>query len=162
MREEMKEALAELRRTVTALRTPLEAAEGAPLNTALTRLAQSFQDHTGLTVHCDLSDSLPPLPEAHRLALYRAAQESLTNTQRHASAKQVWLALSAAQGHVTLTAADDGKGFGEHAETSGGNYGLRGLRERAAQLGGELILEDRQGGGAQVRFSLPWREAPHA
>lgn len=155
MREEMKEAIAELRRTVTALRAPLEDGEGTPLNAALARLAQSFQDSTGLAVHLDLLGALPDLPEAHRLALYRAAQESLTNAQRHAAAKQVWLTVSAANGHITLTAADDGKGFGKRAETSEGSYGLRGLRERAAQLGGELALEMRPGGGAQLRFSLP-------
>ncbi len=161
MREEMKEALAELRRTVTALRAPLEDA-GTPLNAALARLAQSFQDSTGLAVHLDLPGAPPVLPEAHWLALYRAAQESLTNAQRHAAAKQVWLTVSAANGHITLTAADDGKGFGERAETSEGSYGLRGLRERAGQLGGELVLEGRPGGGAQVRFSLPLLESPNA
>jgi signal transduction histidine kinase len=162
MREEMKEALAELRRTVTALRAPLEDADGTPLNAALARLAQTFQDSTGLAVHLDLPGALPALPEAHRLALYRAAQESLTNAQRHAAAKQVWLMVSAANGRITLTAADDGKGFGEQTATSEGGYGLRGLRERAAQLGGELVLEMRPGGGAQVRFSLPLRESPNA
>jgi len=162
MRDQMKEALAELRQTVAALRNPLEGVEDAPLDAALTHLAQTFQDSTGLAVHLDLPDSLPALPATHRLALYRAAQESLTNAQRHASAKQVWLTVSAANGHVTLTAADDGKGFGEQVDTSEGSYGLRGLRERAAQLGGELILEDRRGGGAQLRFSLPLLEAPHA
>lgn len=162
MREEVKEALAELRRTVTALREPLEDADGTPLNAALARLAQSFQDSTGLAVHLDLPGALPALPEAHRLALYRAAQESLTNAQRHAAAKQIWLTVSAANDHVTLTAADDGKGFGVQTATSEGGYGLRGLRERAAQLGGQLILEGRPGGGAQVCFSLPVRESPDA
>ena len=162
MRDEMKEALAELRHTVAALREPLEDAEAAPLAQALTRLAQTFRDSTGLAVHLDLPDSLPDVPEAHWLALYRAAQESLTNAQRHAAAKQVWLALSAANDHITLTAADDGKGFGVQTATREGGYGLRGLRERAVQLGGELVLEGRPGGGAQVRFSLPLRESPNA
>ncbi len=155
MRDEMKEALAELRQTVAALRNPLEDAEEVPLGVALTRLAQTFQDSTGLAVHLDLPDALPALPARHRLALYRAAQESLTNAQRHAAAQQVWLTVSAAQGHITLTAADDGKGLGEPVETRDGGYGLRGLRERAAELGGELALEMRPGGGTQVRFSLP-------
>ncbi len=162
MRDEMKEALAELRHTVAALREPLEDAEAAPLAGALTRLAQTFRDSTGLAVHLDLPDSLPDVPEAHRLALYRAAQESLTNAQRHAGAKQVWLALSAANDRVTLTAADDGKGFETQTATREGGYPPRGLRERAVQLGGELVLEGRPGGGAQVRFCLPLVEAAHA
>lgn len=162
MRDEMKEALAELRHTVTALRAPPEDADGTLLNAALARLAQSFQDSTGLAVHLNLGDPLLALPEVHRLALYRAAQESLTNAQRHAAATQVWLALSAVNDHVTLTAADDGKGFGVQTAASEGGYGLRGLRERAAQLGGELQLEVRPGGGAQLRFSLPLLESPNA
>ncbi|MGH2521739.1 MAG: sensor histidine kinase, partial [Anaerolineales bacterium] len=155
MREQLKEALDELRLTVATLRAPSESGEGAPLGPALTRLAQTFQDSTGLTLHLDLPQALPDLPEAHRLALYRAAQELLTNVQRHATASQVWLDARPANGNITLTVADDGKGFGDQAQVGDGGFGLRGLRERAAQLGGELVLEARSGGGAQVRFRLP-------
>ena len=156
MREQMKEALAELRRTVAAMRTPLEDITAIPLDEALTRLVQTFRDSTGLPVQLELPAHLPALPETHRLALYRAAQESLTNVQRHAAARQAWLTMNVTNNHITLTAADDGKGFAQELKLNGDGFGLRSLRERAAQLGGELVLEGRPGGGAQLHFSLPF------
>ncbi len=154
MREQMKEALGDLRHTLAALRAPIE--DDLPLAQSLTRLAQSFQDGTGVAVQLALPPELPPLPAAHRLALYRAAQESLTNAQRHAHARQVWLSVSANSGAITLTANDDGTGLpvGLPADLNGG-FGLKGLQERAAQLGGELHLSAGPRGGAQVQFSLP-------
>jgi signal transduction histidine kinase len=155
MREQMKEALGDLRRTLAALRAPIE--DNLPLEQSLTRLAQTFQEGTGLAVQLTLSPELPSLPPAHRLALYRAAQESLTNAQRHAHARQVWLRLSADNGRVMLTADDDGQGL--PADLNGG-FGLKGLQERAAQLGGELQLGSGPHGGAQVQFSLPIDKPP--
>jgi signal transduction histidine kinase len=150
MREQMKEALAELRRTVATLRTPL--ADDLPLDAALQRLAHGFQESTGLAVHLSLAP-LPALTEAQRLALYRTAQEALTNAQRHAQARTVWLEMRVAGDTVHLTAADDGRGF--PADLNGGGFGLRGLQERATLLGGTVALEARPGGGAQLSFSLP-------
>jgi signal transduction histidine kinase len=154
MREQVKEALGDLRQSVATLRTtaPDDVPFGEPLDTALTRLAREFQDSTGLPVHLSLPPQLPALTEAQRLALYRAAQESLTNTHKHAGAKNIWLNLSVADATLTLTAADDGRGL--PANPNGG-FGLRGLRERAAQAGGELELGARPGGGAQVTLTVP-------
>jgi signal transduction histidine kinase len=157
MRAQLKEALADLRGAVAALRDDAPGVNGAPaapLPVALADLARAFTDSTGLPVHLALPPECPPLPAAHRLALYRAAQEALTNTQRHAAASQAWLTMSLAPGQVTLTAADDGHGFEAPAD-SGGGFGLRGLRERALALGGEMVLAPRPGGGAQLGFSLP-------
>ncbi|MBU0510763.1 MAG: sensor histidine kinase [Chloroflexi bacterium] len=154
VREQVREALRELRRTVATLREPLET--GISLIAALNRLAASFDTATDLTLHLDLPNDLPTLPHAHRLAIYRAAQEALTNVQRHARAGQVWLHLQAADAHITLTVGDDGIGF--PAEIDEAAFGLRGMKERAAQLGGELHIEPRAGGGAQVRFGLPLTE----
>ncbi len=152
MRDEMKEALAELRRTVAALRAPIT--EDIPLHIALSSLAQSFQQNTGIPTQFSISPDFPAMPEAYRLAFYRVAQEGLTNIQRHASAQNAWLQLSA-DGQVTsLVIEDDGKGIMSQDENSAGT-GLLGLRERAAQLGGEFRLEERPGGGTQLTFSVP-------
>lgn len=153
MRDQMKEALGDLRRSLADLRAPQML--DLPLDAAVQRLAREFQESTGLTVHVTVA-ALPPLDEARRLALYRAAQEALTNAQRHAGARTVWLEVQAAAAHLTLTAADDGRGY--PAEPADG-FGLRGVRERAAQLGGSLTLEARPGGGAQLRLSVPLEPA---
>jgi len=150
-REEVREALDELRATVAALRAPLEA--GMPLPEALRRLAEHFRAATGLEVHLALPSETFDLPAAHHLTLYRAAQEALTNVQRHAQAGQVWLVLTLHPDHLTLLIGDDGRGFPPEAEEQG--FGLRGLRERLEALGGTLHLEERPGGGAQLHIALP-------
>ena len=150
MREQMKEGLAELRQTVSALRGD----EGAALDVALAELARGFQERTGLPVHLSLSPHPPPLPESHRLALYRVAQEALTNVTRHAGAAQSWLSLALRDGEVLLTVADDGRGWGDTAEHTH-TFGLRGIRERIGELGGTVCLAGRPGGGAEVRVRVP-------
>jgi signal transduction histidine kinase len=151
VREQVREALNELRRTVAALRQP----EGTdlPLPEALQRLALSFQEATGLRVHLALPDEARELPAGHRLALYRAAQEGLTNVQRHAQAQDAWLNLSWENRAVCLTIGDNGVGLGSSPQPSG--FGLRGLQERAAQLGGHVCVEARPEGGTQISISLP-------
>jgi signal transduction histidine kinase len=151
VREQVSEALRELRATVATLRTPVEA--DLELGSALRRLAEQFERATGLEIHRVVPDALPSLPDPHRLALYRAAQEALTNVQRHAGAEQVWLVLSVSGADITLLVSDDGRGLRlSHGEAG---FGLRGLRERAEQLGGAVHLSPRSGGGTQLSFSLP-------
>jgi signal transduction histidine kinase len=151
VRDQVREALSELRRTVATLRTPLEADLSLP--TALARLATGFEGATGVAVHLTLPQDMPPLPAAHRLALYRAAQEALTNVQRHARARDVWLRLTCQDGAVALLVTDNGVGMPADAEGAG--FGLRGLRERATQLGGQLSLGSRPDGGAHLSLRLP-------
>jgi signal transduction histidine kinase len=152
--EQVIDALAELRRTVATLRTPLDV--DLSLLTALTRLAHDFEKATSIKVNRSLPDELPPLPDAQRLALYRAAQEALTNVQRHANARQVWLELALENDTVTLLVKDDGRGFTPEVAQTG--FGLRGLRERAAHLNGQFHLESHPGAGAQICFHLPLPE----
>ncbi len=151
VREEVREALAELRGTVATLRAPIEA--DLQLRSSLQRLIANFEEATGCTVHQMLPDKMPSLPGAYRLAIYRTAQEALTNVQKHAHAKQAWLMLTVQDKAVTLLVGDDGQGVSLSKERAG--FGLHGMRERAAQLGGEMHLEPRRGGGTQVSFRLP-------
>jgi len=156
MREELKNALADLRRTVTALRSPI--ADNLPLDSALLTLSQSFQQNTGLATHFTAASNLPELPEPYRLALYRAAQEGLTNIQRHADAQHAWINLEADDKQITLTIHDDGKGLDQLTEKRSG-VGLIGLGERASQLGGEMrITTQPEVGGAKLTFILPLPE----
>jgi signal transduction histidine kinase len=154
VREQVRDGLQELRRTVATLRAPLEA--DLQLGGSLRRLALGFEEATGIAVHQALPQEIPPLPSAHRVALYRAAQEALTNVQRHSQASQAWLALMIQDQQVVLVVSDDGVGFPARPVDEG-SFGLRGLRERVVRLGGELILESRTGGGAQLRAGLPIR-----
>jgi signal transduction histidine kinase len=151
VRQQVREALGELRGTVATLREPL--VTDLPIDIALQRLVSSFDEATDLDVHLGLPVALPRLSNAHRLALYRAAQEGLTNVQRHAQAQQVRVNLVAQEDILSLKISDDGIGF--PADTTETAFGLRGMRERAAHLGGELHLGASEDGGAQLTFNLP-------
>jgi signal transduction histidine kinase len=151
VREQVREALGELRSTVATLRTPIEA--DLQLRSSLRRLVTHFEEATDIAVHRLLPEVIPDLPSEQRLALYRATQEALTNIQRHAEASQVWLVLTVSDDAITLLVSDDGQGLTFSGKELG--FGLQGMRERAAQLGGDLHLEPRRGGGAQLSFRLP-------
>jgi signal transduction histidine kinase len=152
MRDEMKEALAELRRTVSALRAPLPADHS--LDSVLSTLSQTFEQSTGIPTHFTFSPGFPELTEAHQLAFYRMSQEGLTNIQRHAMAQNAWVELKADDQNITLLIEDDGQGFSTRSENRAGS-GLIGLRERAAQLNGEMQIIARQGGGTQLIITVP-------
>jgi len=151
VREQVREALSELRSAVATLREPL--ATDLPISIALQRLVNSFDEATELEVHLKQPDNLPSLSNAQRLALYRAVQEALTNVQRHAQAQKVWVDLVVREDCLSLKISDDGVGFPQDAKEAA--FGLRGMRERAAHLGGELRLGSGESGGAWVEFILP-------
>jgi signal transduction histidine kinase len=155
MRDELKGALAELRSTVTAMRSPVT--ENQPLESALLTLSQSFQQNTGLATHFISAQNFPALPDPYRLAFYRAVQEGLTNIQRHAGAQNAWIHINIEGANLTLIVEDDGKGFEHHIQNMHG-AGLLGLRERAEQLGGQMQISERTGGGTQLSFIVPMPE----
>jgi signal transduction histidine kinase len=150
--EEIREGLRELRSTVAALRAPVEA--DLALQPALKRLASSFQAATGITVHLAVSDDLPPLTPSQRHALYRGAQEGLTNIQKHAGAGKAWLELARYDGTVALRVRDDGAGAASNSDGATG-FGLHGLRERTAQLGGSMVFQAAPSGGTELVVTLP-------
>jgi signal transduction histidine kinase len=153
VRKQVKQALAELRQTVATLREPVET--GMAIEHSLQRLVNSFEDATGLTVNVTVEE-IPPLPDTHRGVLFRIAQEALTNVQRHAKADKVWLTLFRHDDSIRLLVSDNGIGFPNKAEEI--SFGLRGIRERAVQLGGTCTFEERVGGGAQVSVNMPLPE----
>lgn len=156
VREQIREGLGELRRTVAMLRASVE--EDLPLEQALPRLAGQIQEATGMHINLSLEGCPEALPAPYRQALYRAAQEGLTNIQRHAQASEVWLRLEQRDEQITLLLSDNGVGF--PAEQAPGGFGLTGLKERAAMLGGDFFLDPRPGGGAQLTFRLPFPPVP--
>ena len=152
----MREALQDLRRTVGRLREPVEIE--LPLPQALHRLAASFQEATGLPVHLELPENTCEVTSAQRLALYRAAQEGLTNIQRHAAARQAWVRLECSPDRVAIQVMDDGCGL--TGSNHGAGFGLRGLQERADQLDGAITMSDRPGGGTILAMQLPRHTVP--
>jgi two-component system sensor histidine kinase UhpB len=126
------------------------------LVSALTELSRSFQRASGVKVEHRFEPSLPPLSEETELAVYRVAQESLTNIARHARARHVRIGLESGPGRVVLRVVDDGRGFSGAPEENGG---LRGMRERSVLVGGALAIKQAAGGGVEVRLEVPATEA---
>jgi two-component system, NarL family, sensor histidine kinase UhpB len=123
------------------------------LRSALITLAAGFAEHSGLSVRHELAPDLPTLAPEADLAIYRVAQEGLTNVARHAEATGVVLAVHAGDGHVVLRIRDDGRGIDQHAAHNAG--GLGGMRERAMLIGGRLVVERLRPYGTEVRLELP-------
>lgn len=86
--------------------------------------------------------------------VYRTAQEGLTNIERHAQANQAWLRLVCLPDALCIEVDDNGQGLSD-AQTDNSGYGLRGLQERAAALGGSVTLGPRPGGGTRLALSVP-------
>ncbi len=159
VRQQVRDGLAELRATVATLRAPL--IEDLPLPSALRRLAEDFCAAAGLELDLDLPATVPELGEARRLALYRTAQEALTNVQRHAGASRVGLRLAVEEDDLVLEIRDDGSGLPEAYEAEpqiDRGFGIRGLRERARRLDGQITLDRAPEGGARLRLQLPLSE----
>jgi two-component system, NarL family, sensor histidine kinase UhpB len=151
-KQAVRQALNEVRRIARELRP--EMLEQLGLVSALTELSRRFAESSGIRVERRFAAQLPPLSEEAELAVYRVAQESLTNVARHAEASQVELALEAGAGSVVLCVSDDGRGMSE-AAASNGHGGLRGMRERALLVGGALAVKPGRGGGVEVRLEVP-------
>lgn len=98
------------------------------------------------------------LPEEIETALFRIAQEAITNAVRHGQAARAWIVLRVSRDTVTLMVADDGRGFDpatHRAEAPTSGIGLGGMRERARLLGGSLAVRSRPGRGCAVRARVP-------
>ena len=122
------------------------------LLSALAALSRGFTDRTGLAVDCHFGSHMPALDPDTELAVYRIVQESLTNVARHAGARYAALSLRQTPHHLQVEITDDGRGL--PADVVGG-AGMRGMRERAALIGGQLTVDNRPVGGARVRLDLP-------
>ncbi|MCO1657321.1 sensor histidine kinase [Pseudonocardia humida] len=146
--------LDELRRTVQALRPDL--LHGAPLPEALRRSAEQWSGEHAVPVEVRVTGEPTALHTDTETALLRVAQEALTNTARHAGASRVVLSLSYLGDTVTLDVDDDGIGFaGTPAPRPDGGFGLIGMRERVAAVGGHLAVESAPGEGTTVAASVP-------
>jgi len=143
--------LEESRQAIQALRTD-------PLKTlglvgALRSTLQAFQARTGVQADLSVAGQEPDLTDEEAQALFRIADEALTNVERHAAAQQVAVRLAFGNDRIDLVIQDDGVGFDPDA-VDPGHYGLTGIQERAAMIGATLKVHSRPGGGARIWCSL--------
>lgn len=144
--------LDEVRRIARRLRPTVLDDLGLPY--ALLALADAAEDHSGVEIERRIDTAAPRVGEGAELALYRIAQEALTNAVRHAAARRVELTLDAAGASaLRLAVCDDGRGMIYAANVEGG--GIRGMRERALAVGADLTFDTRPGGGTRVTVTVP-------
>ncbi len=153
VRGHVRGIVTELRETLYDLRT--EVTTDRNLVATVTEFLQRVEARSSLDVHFehDVRHQLPPRQERE---LWLIAQEAIVNAERHASASHIDVVYEVRDGEIVVQVADDGRGI---AMNSGrpDSYGLRGLRERAAAIGGRIEITTNDGQGTIVRCRVPRR-----
>lgn len=156
LQSEINATIETIRNLCADLRPP--ALDHLGLAAALRSYMQDFQTRTSLAVEWQLEDAVS-LPEETALALFRVAQEALTNVWRHAHAQHIRVLLRSNHDSVALTIEDDGDGFVMperlDALVEQGHFGLMSMRERVESVGGMLRVYSYIGHGTRVEVRVP-------
>jgi two-component system, NarL family, sensor histidine kinase DevS len=129
------------------------------LAAAIDGLLERLETTQGIEVDKDVSLELERGAGSGRLdaevesTVYRLIQEGLSNVAKHSRAERVSLTLTTSEGHIDIVLIDDGVGFDPDAESDG--FGLVGMRERVAMVGGSLTVRSAPGSGTALRASVP-------
>jgi signal transduction histidine kinase len=146
-----RSGLDETRRALQALRaTPLE---DMGLSLAIRDLAERTTVRSGLRLKLALVDHVGDVSPEVEQCYYRVAQEALENVIRHANARSVSVSLQREGRQLVLQVADDGTGFAAESDRERDQLGIRGMRERAELIGGQLQVRSSKGEGTVVRLA---------
>jgi PAS domain S-box-containing protein len=127
------------------------------LAAALETYAERAASRGNLELIADLPDlAPPPLPSDIRIALFRSAQEAISNALKHADATQLEISLQGEDGRVHLRVEDDGQGFEPEvvSQKEAPSWGLKIMRERIESIGGKVQIESELGKGTRVTFEI--------
>lgn len=144
LRGHVREVQTSIRRFLQDLR-PVNLEQG--LGPAITELADQASRESSCTFE-SIVDPLPPIDGEIEVAVYRIAQEAVTNVVRHSGARRATVALVSADRRLRLSVEDDGRGFDTDAPRDG--FGLSGIRERVELVGGTLRLDSSPDAGTAV------------
>jgi two-component system sensor histidine kinase UhpB len=151
----------ELRRAIAALSPAV--VERLGLEASLRQLAARFRKQQSADVRLRISPGITGLSAEVQEVIYRVAKEALQNVLKHSGATSVKLLLGSADKKIRLSVQDNGVGFSpETAQGKPLSFGLAGMQERAALLGGTLVLRSAPGKGATVILELPRTSAKGA
>jgi signal transduction histidine kinase len=153
--EEMRELV---ERTIDFMRHLASQLRPAALNfglaPALEWLAEDFSHHTQIPCHFHIEGAEPICAEPRATAIFRIAQESLTNVARHAGASRADVTLVSTETGIELSICDDGRGFNIVAARVGHSYGLQGMAERARLIDARLYIRSEPDSGSVVRLCV--------
>ncbi len=148
-----RDSMNELRRALDGLRT--SGLGERSLEEGLLNVCQEVEQRSGVTVTYQFNESLSGLGATVAEALWRVAQEALTNIEQHANATAVRIEFQRQTDTLSMRIIDDGQGVSNEAGHQQGHYGLLGMRERLEGLGGTLTLSPVAPHGTMVEASLP-------
>lgn len=120
--------------------------------------AQAFSSRSGVCCSIIKSQEVIDLPETHAISLFRIFQETLNNIMKHAQAKNVQIEIVKGSDHLELVISDDGVGFSDNARNKPHSFGLRGIHERVAHLGGTVKISSNPNSGTQIAIFIPLEE----
>ena len=149
------------RENLTEARNLVEGTGPAPLTDsslpdALRRLTERLGTDSGIEATAEIHGTVTDRSPAVEVAVLRAAQEALTNVRRHADATRVALTFRGAEDGIVLEVTDDGSGFDvERCGDDPRHVGLRGMRARLEEVGGDVLVESAPGRGTTVIVTLP-------
>lgn len=127
------------------------------LTFAMRSHCREFTRRTGLPCEVEVQEDFDDLDPAWSIALYRIAQESLTNITKHAQATRVRITLAREDGGIRLRIVDDGLGLSDEALSKPKSHGIVGMRERMRQMGGRFqIHRPEEGPGTVVEAFIPY------
>jgi ligand-binding sensor domain-containing protein/signal transduction histidine kinase len=154
-RRQVRHGIAEARRYVWDLRSP--ALEDNDLPTALSETARRLTNETAIQAQVEVNGTFRPLARLVEDNLLRIGQEAMNNAVKHAQAQRIFVNLVFDARRVRLSVRDDGRGFDSQVAGNGraGHFGLIGMRERAAQIGGTLSIHSTAGSGTEVVADVP-------
>jgi two-component system, NarL family, sensor histidine kinase UhpB len=158
-RREVGEALERIRRFARGLRPP--ALDELGLVPALESHVRALSESVGIAIRLEAEPIQKKLSQQAELALYRIAQEALSNAVRHAEPERVLVRIASDESAVTLTVSDDGCGFAldEVIESEERGLGLFGMKERALYVDGQVTIRSAPGEGTEVRAVIPTGDA---
>ncbi|MEO8334456.1 MAG: sensor histidine kinase [bacterium] len=162
----LESSLRDIRNIVSTLYAPEFA--GRSIAEIADELVVQHEMLSGTDVTFTLDEPLPPVSPLVKIALYRVLQEALSNIRRHAGDHAAVIRLWSGDDFVYLDIEDHGRGFeppplvGPDATERQQHIGLRGMRDRAAMVGGELSVESRPGEGTRVCVRVPSDDAAGA
>ena len=142
----------ETRRALKALRaSPLD---DLGLALAIRQLAESAAERARLGLEISVPETLPNLTPEIEQSIYRIAQEAIENAVHHANAQNVHVTFASQEKNLVLEIRDDGKGFDTANHAPQGHYGLAGMTERAALIGGTLEISSQVGKGTRILLTV--------
>ncbi|HEY5221589.1 MAG TPA: sensor histidine kinase [Microbacteriaceae bacterium] len=148
-----RDALTEARSLVAAL-APVHVGDSS-LAEVMTRLANRFDRETGVRVTASVTASA--VPRELEVVLLRCAQEGLANVRKHARATEAQVSVSLDDGGVHLTVQDNGCGIADYSPLQETGFGLGGMRDRVALVGGSLDVSGLPGVGTTLLVTIPMK-----